>query len=78
MTAQNQDTILRIGKAVLGVFAPIVLLIIALGVAGEKFPRIRHAITTCGGRCLAADWARLDVLFGDVRKTLLKFRVSNL
>jgi hypothetical protein len=64
--AQNQDAILSIGKIVLGVFVPIVVLIIALGVAGEKFPRVRHAIATCGGRCTRFEWHRLDILFGDI------------
>ena len=60
---QNQETVLGIGQLVLGACTPVVLLIIATGVAGEKSPRFRRF---AAAHCAVFDCARLDVLFGDL------------
>ncbi len=61
--AQNQATILSIGTLILGACTPVVLLIIACGVACEKSPRFQRAISR---HCSVLDFARLDLLFPDI------------
>ena len=68
--AQNQEAVFEIGKLVLFGCGPVVLFIIALGIVGERSPRLQHALGTCCGSCSFVNWSRIDMFsVGDKQLT---------